>query len=289
MDYVSKAFSLLPERLMCSLTQYKEQRIEELRLRVGQRASALIAGEERVISPCSVTERDILSVLERATGASLHSVAYELRHGYISVGGVRIGVCGAAAVSGGEVRAFRSYTSLNIRIPAAFVGELGEACSLVGRDMRASMLVISPPGGGKTTALRELIRRTSNAGARVAVVDERGELAALDGAETGFDLGAKSDVLSGVKKSQGALMLLRAMNPDYIAMDEITESADLAAIREINGCGVGLLATAHAQSAATLCHRALYRALLQEEIFDYALEIRSFGGKRTYTCRSLRA
>lgn len=287
MHYTQNALSLLPDGLVDMTAHGTLTAAEEIRLRLGRAPTALVAGREVLLSSRAVTERDINCVLERATGASLHSHITELREGYIFAHGLRIGVCGAAAVQSGEVSAFRRVTSLNIRIPHEFSGNMDIAYNELTRGARKSVLIVSPPGGGKTTALRELVRRISDSGVNVSVADERGELAADDGAGAAFDLGARTDVLSGVRKSRAALMLLRALNPQYIAVDEITDSADIAAMREISGCGVALLATAHAESADSLTRRALYRALLDENIFDCALEIRAVDGKRTYTCRRL--
>ncbi len=287
MHYTQNALSLLPDGLVDMTARGALTAAEEIRLRLGHAPTELVAGRETPLSSRAVTERDINCVLERATGASLHTHINELREGYIFARGLRIGVCGAAAVQSGEVSAFRRVTSLNIRIPHEFSGNMDIAYNEMTRGARKSVLIISPPGGGKTTALRELVRRLSNSGANVSVADERGELAADDGAGTAFDLGVRTDVLTGVRKSRAALMLLRAMNPQYIAVDEITDSGDIAAMREISGCGVALLATAHSDSAESMSRRALYRALLDENIFDCALEIRAVDGKRTYSCRRL--
>lgn len=285
MDYVKKALMLLPDELRDLYSP--AMRPEELRVRIGRRVSAVCTDVERFISKRAADERDIAAVLERATGASMHAYTDELANGYINHYGLRIGVCGAAAIKNGKISGYRSITSLNIRIPAEFSGDIDAAAWTLLHARGTSALIISPPGGGKTTALRELIRRMSNAGERISVVDERGELSAGYAASGGFDLGASSDVMVGVKKSHAAIMLLRAMNPTYIAMDEITEKEDIAAIKEINGCGVALLATAHAQSIDDLRKRELYRQLLDEHIFDYVLNITKDHDKRVVSCERL--
>ncbi len=287
MDYVKKALALLPDGLCTRADELAAARPEELRLRRGRRATALVDGAERIISDHAVTEKDITALLERVTGASLHTVIGELKNGYINCGGLRVGVCGTAVIKDGEVSGFRDFSSMNIRIPALFTGDMEAAWAELRRAKGASVLLISPPGGGKTTALRELIRRTADTMTRVAVVDERGELTAAGDGERGFDLGAHSDVMTGVKKSRAALMLLRAMNPDMIAVDEITERADADAMREITGCGVALYATAHAARLEELSRRALYRELLDEHIFQYVMEISGTGRARRYTLRRL--
>lgn len=287
MDFISKALELLPDKLYTEKKVLAGRAVEEIRLRPGYVPVALIAGRERPLSADTVSRRDIQRVLEKATGASLHAYLPELCSGYISYSGIRIGVCGTAVIKNDSICGFKDFSSLNIRIPAEFKGNIDKAVAEITSGGFKNTLIISPPGGGKTTALRELIRSLSAAGYRVSVIDERNELSAADSMGLGFDLGERSDVLIGVKKSRGALMLLRGMNPEIIAMDEITESEDINAIREVYGCGVGLIATAHANTAAGLGGRALYKTLLEERIFENIIEIHMSGADRRYTCHGI--
>lgn len=287
MNYVSTALGLLPDRLCPGRGRYLKLPIEEIRLRTGRIPMAFIDGEERSLSDTPLEQHDIMRVLEKATGASLHTAMPALCGGYISFKGIRIGVCGTAVVKNGAVSGFRCFSSVNIRIPAEFTGDIDGILPEINAGGFSNTLIISPPGGGKTTVLREIIRRLSESGRRISVIDERCELSATDGTEPGFDLGAHSDVMLGMKKNPGALMMLRGMNPEIIAMDEITEIEDIMAIREVSGCGVGILATAHAASAEAMKKRELYRQLLDEHIFEYAVEIDGTGRERRYICRRL--
>ena len=128
-----------------------------------------------------------------------------------------------------------------------------------------------PNGGGKTTLLRACIRALSNSGERVCVCDDRGEISAMTDEGAQFDLGPQTDVLTGVSKSEGMMLLLRAMSPTWIAADEITARRDLEAMEQISYCGVRLLATAHAKDLQELRARPLYRELLSLEIFKLFL------------------
>lgn len=258
-------------------------------MRVGRPLTLLAGGREYRISGEPLTETEIVRTLEKATGASLHAAAAAMSRGYINYQGLRIGICGTAVIQNGEVKGFRSFSSLAVRIPHECRG----ICDGIIREMYAAKfentLILSPPGGGKTTALRELIRKLSNSGYRVGVVDERGELAACSGQRAQFDVGTSSDVLTGCPKAAGAMMLLRGMNPQIIAMDEITQSEDLGAIQEICGCGVGLLASAHASGVDELEKRPLYRRLVEMGVFYYAVLIHGTGKERCYEVRRLRA
>jgi stage III sporulation protein AA len=131
--------------------------------------------------------------------------------------------------------------------------------------------MIGLPGMGKTTLLRDLIRRIGDAGTHISVVDERGELFPPEG---GFDSGPATDVYTGCSKSQGILMALRTMGPQWIAVDEITEQTDVEALIGAWGCGVKLLASAHGEDVADLSRRSVYRPIRDNRIFDTVITLR---------------
>ena len=124
---------------------------------------------------------------------------------------------------------------------------------------------------------------TANKGVRVAVLDERCELYA----EGGFDLGRCSDVLSGVPKELGASMLLRGMNPQLIAMDEISREGDIEVIEQIIGCGAALLASAHGRGREDMLSRPMYRKLFEMGIFRNILTIYRNESRRRYVLEKL--
>lgn len=104
-----------------------------------------------------------------------------------------------------------------------------------------STLIVSPPGCGKTTLLRDLIRQVSDgssqkagkcsfAGVNVGVADERSELGACYQGVPQNDLGMRTDVLDGCPKSEGMLMLIRSMAPAVVAVDEIGGKEDIKGV-----------------------------------------------------------
>ena len=289
MNGLELAFQLLPARYLDQRCRAACAEAEELRMRIGHPLMLLRGQKEYPLPGEVISEGELMRTLEKATGASLHTAAPALARGFISYRGLRIGVCGTAVVQDGLIRGFRNYTSLSIRIFRECRGICDRILNELESMQAGNLLILSPPGGGKTTALREMIRCLSKRGTRVGLVDERWEIAGAELGREQFDLGSHCDVISGVPKAEGSMMLLRGMNPELIAMDEITQKEDISAIREIIGCGVRLIATAHAAEPEDLLHRPVYRAIMDEHLFAYAVQIRQDGAERSYHLRRLKA
>lgn len=284
---LEQAAHFLPLSLREAVLQ-GERDAEEIRLRNGQplhltgrdgREYPVLQGTR----PLIVTSEMMSRTLERVTGASYHTVAEKLSQGFVSLdGGHRLGVAGTVDVSGGKVHGFRSISSLCLRIAHEVPG-VGEAWSqaLFGGAELRSVLILAPPGAGKTTLLRDLIRLASDRHhLRVGLADERGEVAALRNGMPQLCVGEQTDVLDGCPKAEGLLLLMKTMNPQLLAADEITAPGDVQALSVAANCGVALLATAHGASLRELERRPLYRRLLQEGIFTHVMLIRRDGPRR---------
>lgn len=293
MNKLNSAASMLPIALnseILILPETERELIEEIRLRAGQAMTVLINGWEKTIAEEHiVTVSDLESVLECATGASVHAVETSMANGYINVdGGIRLGICGKAIMRAGTVCGIMNLSSLSLRIPKEIRGVAANELRLMNRNGLTDILIASPPGCGKTTCLREFVRVISDSGKRVSVADERGEIAAVSDGVAQFDVGRHTDVISDAPKAKAAMMLIRAMNPDVLAMDEVSSSEDMQSVFEASGCGVHLLATAHARNAKDLYSRKLYRRLMQMRIFKYCLFIENSSGSRSYRVEELK-
>ena len=261
---------------------------EEIRCRIGHPVTVLKRGRMEPLSKLEVTAEVLDYLFERATSASVHAYAEEIQNGFLfTSSGYRIGLCGTVYFSGQTFAGIRDITSVSIRIPHELRGCADGVYQKLVKNGFRSTLLLSPPGYGKTTLLRELIRKLSESGLHVAVADERGEIAAISGRQAGFDLGSNTDVMTGGRKGECAMMLLRAMNPQVLAFDEITAKSDLKAIKQAAGCGVELLATAHALDRTALRSRALYRKLLKDGAFEKAVWIRITNRGREYMVEDL--
>ena len=260
---------MLPQAVQTALAGMPEAQIEELRLRVGQRPSVLYMGAERALPVRdTLSQAELQQTLLNASAQSQYAVQEQLRSGYLSLsGGYRLGVCGSAVVQNGCMTGLREISSLALRVPH----DIRHPPERLLPYLQESCLLAGAPGSGKTTLLRSCIRALSDTGQRMAVADERLELAGAVHGVPQFDLGPCTDVLSGCPKAAGMQMLLRGMNPEWLAVDEITSPADLAGIRQAFGCGVRILATIHAGSAAELREKPLCRAVLGDGMFEQVL------------------
>ncbi len=200
----------------------------------------------------TVTRGDIENALELITDASVYSVKNELCGGFVTIrGGHRVGIAGSAVIRGGKVSFVKDIASLNYRIASEKIGAADKIIEKItdGENIK-NVLFVSPPGAGKTTILRDTARQLSNIGFRVSVIDERREIAAMYGGQSPFDLGPSCDVLSGVNKSDGMLMLLRSMSPEIIITDELGADEDFKAVEKLLSCGVAVIASVHGKNAS---------------------------------------
>lgn len=225
-----------------------------------------------------VTKEDLRETLEFAGNYSLYAYEEELKEGFLTVeGGHRIGVAGKVVRDGMHVAGMRYITSVNVRISHEITGCARNLLPLLmSQGSFCHTLLISPPGCGKTTMLRDLVRQLAGGEEEaelpvaytVGVVDERGEIA---GAHMGIptkDLGLFTDVLDGCPKAEGMLMLLRSMSPDILAVDEIGKEEDVEAISYASCCGCRVIATMHGNTLEELKRKPFCRKFLEEQIFE---------------------
>lgn len=286
-----QAAAVLPPELRqqaLALPAQERERAEELRLRCGWPMSAVFPEGEVPLGGRKIVTQDLELLLEIASRASVHAVLSQLREGYLTIeGGHRLGLCGTAVLENGQMRNLRSLSSVSIRIARQHPGAaLPLLSGLMEGGRLCSTLIAAPPGMGKTTLLRDLVRCISDGDGtpplRVGLADERGEVAALYGGVPQLCVGRRTDVIEGCPKAQGAMLLLRAMNPQVLAMDEITAPEDVGALLTAAGCGAVLLATAHGEGDE-LTRRPLYRTMLEERIFQRVVSIQRTEQGRSYT------
>lgn len=256
---------ILPSHIRYEVDKPGGEYLQEIRLRL-DRPVELVLQSGSIWLKGAITQADLNFVVNTASKYSPWA-ATTMRLGYITAaGGHRIGLCGECVTQDGLMTGIRNVTSLCIRVARDIVGIAPQL-----RPEHGSLLIIGPPGSGKTTMLRDIVRQISEKEA-VALVDERGEVFPLG---CGFSTGQKLDVLTNCSKKQGITMALRVMGPAYIAVDEITAQDDCDALLQAGWCGVNLLATAHAADKYDFISRPVYSPLVQSGIFNSMLFLKA--------------
>ena len=284
------------QRGLQRLSEEQMARCEEIRLRAGRQMTVLLPEGEMAPDADSpvVTHQDLERLCDVLTAYSRYASAEAMGRGYLQTkGGFRVGLCGTAVLREGVVANLRDISSASLRIGREVRGVAAPVLrEIMDGDLLGGTLLLSGPGGGKTTLLRDMIRCLSDGQEgqkpmRVALADERGEIAAMYQGLPQLDVGAHTDVLDGCPKAMAIPMLLRSMNSQVLAVDEITETEDIRAIVSAANCGVTMLATIHAADVAELQRKPLFRRLLQAKVFTKAVVIQRREGRRHYLVEDL--
>lgn len=273
---IDDAISVLPKhiRILCG-QGIDRTRIKELRLRAG--SPFIIATLDReYIFDYVITEEDIKETMAYVSGYSIYAYENELRQGYITIpGGNRIGICGKIVCENGKVATIKNISSINLRVAHEIKGVSDNIMEWLYKPSGEvySTLIISSPGRGKTTILRDIIRNISSGfagreGINVGVVDERSEIGAMRLGVLQNDLGIRCDVLDGCPKTEGMYMLLRSMNPAVIAVDELGMESDICAVLYAMNCGCQIIATIHGDSLNTLQNKKSLSCLFEAQCFE---------------------
>ncbi|WP_052446770.1 hypothetical protein [Candidatus Soleaferrea massiliensis] len=204
---------------------------------------------------------------------SVHSHIEEIRNGFISVkGGHRAGICGTAVMESGVLTGVRDVSSINLRIAKQIPGAGSEVMKIFADDPHTGLLIIGAPSSGKTTILRDLTRQLSNGGLgrylKIAVADERSEIAGVSAGQPQNDLGPCCDVLDGYQKADAIMIAVRCLSPDIIICDELGTTREAEAVEMGLNSGVTVIASAHASNPSEIQNKPQIRRLLGTGAFS---------------------
>jgi stage III sporulation protein AA len=220
-----------PESMVQAFSQVNLEKIDEIRIRA-EKPIIIKTGLNELVLKYQVSQEEVLNILQNFCNSSIYTYQNQIVNGFITIyGGHRVGLSGGAVIKDGKVANISNIYSLNIRIAREIPN-----CSLpllqyvidISRNSVYNTLIVSPPGAGKTTILRDLVNKISNGipeinfkGITVSVIDERGEIAAMHRGVPQNDIGIRTDVLDNVPKTIGIRMAVRSLAPKVVVADEI--------------------------------------------------------------------
>lgn len=285
----SSIMQLFPAHLrrLFGVCRFCFESLQEIRLRAGQPVILIMDGKENFLqrdgslkeeiqNAHRISSFDITDILNHICNYSIYAFEDEIRQGFISVpGGHRVGLAGQAVMERPDaIRYLKHIHYLNIRIAHQKLGVADKVLPHIYRKSGVyNTLIMSPPGCGKTTLLRDLIRQISDGnewgrGCEVSVIDERSEIAGSFQGVPQNDVGIRTDVLDACPKLLGMMMVIRSMAPKVLAVDELGNGEEMELLRQAQASGCRVLATIHAQNLQDMAGKEFMKKAFDYGIFE---------------------
>ena len=271
---ILKYFPMQIRECIIKNANYKLKDIREIRIRVNKPVILKNFSNDIVID-----KETISKIFECICGNSIYAFTDEISNGFVTIfGGHRVGISGKPLYKDGKIYNIKDVSSLNFRVARQVIGAGDKIINLIKKNgIFENTLIISPPGVGKTTVLRDIVRQISNCGYEVSLIDERTEIAACFNGIPQNDVGKRTDVMDGVNKDDGIRMMVRSMRPDFVATDEIGTDDDAEAIMYAINSGVKVIATAHGNNIQDLNRSERLKKLIEHGLFKKIIVMSNTG------------
>ena len=271
----------LPARINEAIERIREDELQEIRI-MAEKNCALFINGKIIDTNVFISKGEFLKIVEGMSRGSLYAMQHSLSNGFFTIaGGHRVGVCGRVRAEDGKITHMSDISSLCIRVSREIKGVSDIIMPYIKNEEKIyNTLLISPPGAGKTTILRDIARNIGNT-KKVCIVDERSEIASCRKGVAQNDIGKFTSVLDGAPKAEGMRILLRTMAPDVIITDETGSESEEAAIESIINCGVKIITTAHGYSEKDVLKKKHLGTLLENGVFERIIVLSSRKGPGT--------
>lgn len=268
---IEPVLKILPQKIALAVAKYN---VEEIRLIAGKPVTVFMDGGSYYISAVgditqssgsgiTITSAGINEVFKAACGGSVYAVEEEIKQGFVTIeGGHRVGICGSAVIKGNEVTYIKHISALNIRVAKQAIGSSKDVIPIIYDKFARNTLIVSPPGCGKTTLLRD-IARVLGSRYKIGIADERSEIAACYMGIPQTDVGERTVVMDLCPKAKAINMLVRTMGIDLVITDEIGSPQDVSAIRSAFNSGIKVIASAHGYCVADITGNPELSKLMQ--------------------------
>ena len=273
---------IFPANYIMALSKVNLSMLNEIRLRVEQPIVIMAKGESCYLGPHGATldkndalvvdKKELEDIVLRSADYSMYAINDQLIRGYLSLeGGVRMGICGEVVTEQGSIKTVKNITSVNIRIPHCV-----KNCSLpvypvlMKNGCVENTLILSSPGCGKTTLLRDLAMQLGQRQpfVNLLICDERCEITGMSEGNSLLHIGSNCDIIANCSKKYAFENGIRSMKPDVIMTDEINLDDDIEAIKNALTSGVKVIATIHAKDIYDLKKKEKFQDIVKDKMFS---------------------